>query len=252
MSVHSGYAARIPCAEFQFTSTDGLHVACARWDSLGPVRGVVQIADGMGEHIGRYVGTIEALVSAGLTVYGNDHRGHGRTVPSATHLGDFGEGGFDSLVEDMVRLSHIAKEEIPDRPCILFGHSMGSFAAQQYVLDHSTRGRRTHPLRIRHSRRTRASREFSASREKHPERPLRAGADPVRLVEPRQRSCRWIHLTTHCALHNFSPRPMHPFSELRGDCPIRSVFARSATTYPSTCFRAAKILWASSSKGSMS
>jgi len=137
MSVESGYAATIPSAEFRSISTDGLHVACARWDSLGPVRGLVQIAHGMGEHIGRYVGTIEALVSAGLTVYGNDHRGHGRTAPSATHLGDFGEGGFDSLVEDMVRLSHTAKEEIPDRPCILFGHSMGSFAAQQYVLDHS-------------------------------------------------------------------------------------------------------------------
>ena len=51
---------------------DGLRVACARWESRGPVRGVVQIAHGMGEHIGRYVGTIEVLVSAGLTVYGND------------------------------------------------------------------------------------------------------------------------------------------------------------------------------------
>ncbi|MFJ1259988.1 serine aminopeptidase domain-containing protein [Cupriavidus sp. CuC1] len=30
------------------------------------MRGVVQIAHGMGEHIGRYVGVIEALVSAGF------------------------------------------------------------------------------------------------------------------------------------------------------------------------------------------
>jgi alpha-beta hydrolase superfamily lysophospholipase len=91
----------------------------------------------MGEHIGRYVGTIEVLVSAGLTVYGNDHRGHGRTAPSTAHFGDFGEGGFDLLVEDMMQLSRIAKEEHPDQPFILLGHSMGSFAAQQYVLDHS-------------------------------------------------------------------------------------------------------------------
>jgi alpha-beta hydrolase superfamily lysophospholipase len=72
-----------------------------------------------------------------LTVYGNDHRGHGCTASSATHFGDFGEGGFDLLVEDMVRLTRIAKEENPDLPFILLGHSMGSFAAQGYVLEHS-------------------------------------------------------------------------------------------------------------------
>jgi alpha-beta hydrolase superfamily lysophospholipase len=38
----------------------------------------------MGEHIGRYSGVIEALVSAGLMVYGNDYRGRGRTAPAAT------------------------------------------------------------------------------------------------------------------------------------------------------------------------
>jgi alpha-beta hydrolase superfamily lysophospholipase len=73
---------------------------------------------------------------SGFTVYGNDHRGHGRTELSATQLGDFCEGGFDLLV-DMVRLSRIAKKENPDVPFILLGHSMCSFAAQQYLLDHS-------------------------------------------------------------------------------------------------------------------
>lgn len=126
-----------PSNEFRFTSTDGLSVACARWDGRQPVRGVVQIAHGMGEHIGRYGEVVEAMVGAGLTVYGNDHRGHGRTALSAAQFGDFGEGGFDLLVQDMVRLSRIAKEENAGLPIVLLGHSMGSFAAQQYVLDHS-------------------------------------------------------------------------------------------------------------------
>src|SRR5215470_3074601 len=126
-----------PSTNFQFTSRDGMRVACARWDSRGPLRGVVQIAHGMGEHIGRYSGVIEALASSGLTVYGNDHRGHGHTAVSPTSLGDFGEGGFDLLVEDMVRLSRLAREENSGRPLILFGHSMGSFASQQYLLSHS-------------------------------------------------------------------------------------------------------------------
>jgi len=32
--------------EFRLTSSDGLRVACARWESRGPVRGVIQIAHG--------------------------------------------------------------------------------------------------------------------------------------------------------------------------------------------------------------
>jgi alpha-beta hydrolase superfamily lysophospholipase len=137
MSAQVTQAALSPSAEFSFTSSDGLGIACARWDSHGPVRGVIQIAHGMGEHIGRYAETIEVLVSAGLTVYGNDHRGHGLTASSAKQFGDFGKGGFDLLVADMLHLSRIAKDENPNLPFIFFGHSMGSFAAQQYVVDHS-------------------------------------------------------------------------------------------------------------------
>ena len=123
--------------EFRFTSEDGLQIACSRWQSRGPARGVIQIAHGLGEHIGRYSDLITVLQEAGLAVYANDHRGHGRTGASAKQLGDFGEGGFDLLVQDMVELTLLAKEENPEKPFVLLGHSMGSFAAQQYVLDHS-------------------------------------------------------------------------------------------------------------------
>jgi alpha-beta hydrolase superfamily lysophospholipase len=123
--------------EFWFTSEDGLQIACSRWQSRGPARGVIQIAHGLGEHIGRYLDLIAVLQEAGLVVYANDHRGHGRTGLNTKQLGDFGEGGFDLLVQDMVELTLLAKEENPEKPFVLLGHSMGSFAAQQYVLDHS-------------------------------------------------------------------------------------------------------------------
>jgi alpha-beta hydrolase superfamily lysophospholipase len=124
-----------PTERFRLTSSDGTCIACARWDSRGPARAVVQIAHGMGEHMGRYTNTIDAMVGAGLTVYANDHRGHG--LSAHAQLGAFGNGGFELLVEDMVRLSEIAREEHPDLPLLLLGHNMGSFAAQRYVIDHS-------------------------------------------------------------------------------------------------------------------
>jgi alpha-beta hydrolase superfamily lysophospholipase len=89
----------------------------------------------MGEHMGRYADTVDALAAAGLTVYANDHRGHGLSVHS--QLGELGKGGFELLVQDMVRLSEIAREDNPDLPLLLLGHDMGSFAAQGYVIDHS-------------------------------------------------------------------------------------------------------------------
>src|ERR1700722_3731874 len=107
--------------QFHFTSPDGLRIACVRWDSRGPVRGVVQIAHGLGEHIGRYVGLIEYLTDAGVVVYGNDHRGHGHTALPAKSFGDFGPGGFDLLVNDMANLGRIARRERRDAPFVLLG-----------------------------------------------------------------------------------------------------------------------------------
>jgi len=137
MGVRDSRTTKTPSTDFELTGTDGLNVTCARWDSWRPVRGLVQIAHGMGEHVGRYLDVIEVMVSAGLTVYGNDHRGHGRTALAVGRFGDFGEGGFDLLVEDMTRLTKIARGEHPGRPIVLLAHSMGSFAAQQFILDHS-------------------------------------------------------------------------------------------------------------------
>jgi alpha-beta hydrolase superfamily lysophospholipase len=124
-----------PIERFRLTGSDGLCIACARWDTPGPARAVVQIAHGMGEHMGRYADTIDVLVAAGLTVYANDHRGHGLSVHS--QLGELGRVGFELLVQDMVRLSEIAREENSGLPLLLLGHNMGSFAAQRYVIDHS-------------------------------------------------------------------------------------------------------------------
>jgi alpha-beta hydrolase superfamily lysophospholipase len=122
---------------FQFTSGDGLSIAGAKWSGHHEPRGVIQIAHGLGEHIGRYAQLAEFLVKDEFVVYGNDHRGHGLTAKRSGSFGDFGPGGFDQLVEDMVSLRVIAKNEHRGKPYILLGHGLGSFAAQQFVLDHS-------------------------------------------------------------------------------------------------------------------
>jgi alpha-beta hydrolase superfamily lysophospholipase len=102
----------------------------------GPEKGVVQIAHGMAEHFPRYAHLAQTLSAAGWAVYGNDHRGHGASA-HAHGLGSFGPAGFQGLVDDMACLSERARSEHPDKPLVLLGHSMGSFAAQLYLLQHS-------------------------------------------------------------------------------------------------------------------
>jgi alpha-beta hydrolase superfamily lysophospholipase len=128
---------RVEPVRFQFPSADGLRIACVKWTGRHVARGVAQIAHGLGEHMGRYADLADVLTTAGFAVYGNDHRGHGRSASPAGRFGDFGPGGFDQLVEDMVSLRVIAKQEHPGKPYFLLGHGMGAFAAQQFILDHS-------------------------------------------------------------------------------------------------------------------
>jgi alpha-beta hydrolase superfamily lysophospholipase len=122
---------------FTFDSADGTKIFTYRWLPSGPVRGVLQIAHGMGEHSLRYRKPLQPLLDAGIAIYSNDHRGHGKTAPSKQALGQFGPGGFGALVDDMAQLSRIIRRENPGKKLILMGHSMGSFAAQIYVVKHS-------------------------------------------------------------------------------------------------------------------
>lgn len=126
----------MPPDALRIRSYDGVPLAVWRWNTTRP-RAIVQIAHGMGEHALRYGRLASLLNAAGYAVFANDHRGHGATAPDVASLGDFGPGGFDAVVDDLAIVSAIAREEHPGLPLILLGHSMGSFAAQYYVLDRS-------------------------------------------------------------------------------------------------------------------
>ncbi len=107
------------------------------WPASGATRAVVQISHGMGEHSARYARLAAALGAAGFEVYAPDHRGHGRSVDSPDEFGHFGPDGWNALVADMVTVGDAIDARSGGEPRVLLGHSMGSFALQQYLLDHS-------------------------------------------------------------------------------------------------------------------
>lgn len=100
-------------------------------DTAAPV-GVVQIAHGVCEHIGRYDDFARFLVANGFVVCGNDHLGHGKTA-SEGNLGFVYEGDNVNMVRDMNTLHNIMAKRYPGLPYIIFGHSMGSFLARIYT-----------------------------------------------------------------------------------------------------------------------
>jgi alpha-beta hydrolase superfamily lysophospholipase len=124
---------------FEFASTDGVEIFVRRWLPQPTMRpcAAVQIAHGLAEHSGRYARLAHALVGAGYAVFASDHRGHGQTVRKPEELGFFAErGGFELAVADLAQLSGRIRQELPDLPLVLLGHSMGSILAQYYLALH--------------------------------------------------------------------------------------------------------------------
>src|SRR6201997_2094252 len=125
---------------FSYRSADGVRLVGYRWapdDNLTRV-GVVVLVHGMGEHMRRYDHVAQALTAQGFVVYGHDHRGHGASLAATDEPGHLGHNGWRALVEDLNLVIAQARSEHPSLPVVMVAHSMGSFAAQQFLLDHGS------------------------------------------------------------------------------------------------------------------
>jgi alpha-beta hydrolase superfamily lysophospholipase len=123
-----------PSGTFSFEATDKAKIFVRRWTpAQGPLRGVVQIAHGAAEHSLRYEEFATFLNSRGYVVYADDHRGHGQSRVRSGALGDEGPDGWNHMVQDEKTLSDLIRKECPGLRLFLFGHSMGSMIAVDYM-----------------------------------------------------------------------------------------------------------------------
>ncbi|MBQ9825394.1 MAG: alpha/beta hydrolase [Solobacterium sp.] len=95
--------------------------------------GVIQLIHGFGEHSRRYLHMITSFMEAGYIVAADDHVGHGKTAVENDTWGDWGDAGFETMVEDEKKLHDIVAELYPGVPYFMFGHSMGSFITRMYM-----------------------------------------------------------------------------------------------------------------------
>jgi alpha-beta hydrolase superfamily lysophospholipase len=90
---------------------------------------VIHLIHGYAEHVERYGNVVNELVPAGYAVFGNDHRGHGRSQGRRGHVRSFQE-----FIDDEKQFAaEVIRTRVPGVPYFVLGHSMGSLIALNYV-----------------------------------------------------------------------------------------------------------------------
>lgn len=124
-------------AETTRLEVDGASLFVRHWRPEGPVRGILQVLHGMGEHSARYARLAGFLAEHGWATVCHDHRGHGQTPTSdADRMFLAEERGLDVVADDARQVSLQARDWHPDVPHLLFCHSMGGYIGQILLLAH--------------------------------------------------------------------------------------------------------------------
>lgn len=112
------------------TARDGTNLVLVDWPlERGPVRGVVLIVHGLGEHAWRYAHVAERLNSWGFVVRAYDQYGHGESMGPRGAL-----TSTDRLVQDLVDVVDESRTHMHEStPLIILGHSLGGLVAARCV-----------------------------------------------------------------------------------------------------------------------
>jgi lysophospholipase len=120
----------------ELRADDGVRLHHVSWIPGGPLRAVVLVSHGHGEHGGRYAELARHLAERGMRVHAIDHRGHGRSGGPRGHVDRFGD-----YVRDLEAWRRAVTADVPGTvPVFLLGHSLGGLIAIRYLQAHPEAG----------------------------------------------------------------------------------------------------------------
>jgi alpha-beta hydrolase superfamily lysophospholipase len=117
--------------ETTLTGAQQMQIYVQSWVPDAPVRGMVALVHGFGEHSSRYNYLADALTGHGYAVFALDHRGHGRSPGRRGHV-----ERWDDYLGDVGALLQMARLAEPALPLFLFGHSLGGLIVLSYAIQH--------------------------------------------------------------------------------------------------------------------
>ena len=118
--------------ESKFTGYGDLQLYYQTWRPDDAPKATLIVVHGLGEHSGRYMNLVNAIVPDGVTVYAFDHRGHGRSAEKmVAHVKN-----WDEYRGDVAAFVQMVAAAEPNVPLFLMGHSMGGLIVTNYVLHH--------------------------------------------------------------------------------------------------------------------
>ena len=103
-------------------------IATRKWDLDNPI-GSICLVHGIGEHSARYAHWAERFNKAGYSFYTLDLPGHGESSGKRGHIDH-----FKTIMNLVQKLLETAEADHPDKPIILYGHSMGGLIVTRYLL----------------------------------------------------------------------------------------------------------------------
>lgn len=126
--------------DFQIiSSVDGAALQAYRFNADAPCAVVIMV-HGLAEHGVRYTELAEFLSSRHISSVVYDHRGHGKSIAASPGKGSFApKDGWNVLLGDLQSVSDSVRNEFPDIPVFLLGHSMGSFLVRTHITQQKSR-----------------------------------------------------------------------------------------------------------------
>lgn len=107
-------------------TSDGIDVFCKKDIPDNPIA-VIVIVHGFAEHLARYDYFVQKLNENQIACYRFDNRGHGKSGGLMLHV-----ESYNDYINDADLIVQKAKDEFPNLPLFMFGHSMGGFITAIY------------------------------------------------------------------------------------------------------------------------